>query len=85
MDKENVNPVIFCRLLGAKKGNFQGNDYYTLSVRLADDTVGDMTGQGSFDFAPFKDKDVLLTLELRKNNGRFGVRAVSAVEAKVGK
>jgi len=76
------NPVILCRILGAKKGNFQGHDYHTLSVRLSDDTVGDLTGVGDFDFSAFKDKDVSLSLELRKNNGRFGVRAVSAEAVK---
>lgn len=71
-----------CRLLGAKEGDFQGNKYYTLSLRLADQTVADITGKGDFNFSEWVDKDVVLSLELRKNNGRFGVRAVSV---KVGK
>lgn len=76
------NPTIVCRLLGAKKGNYQGHDYSTLSVRLTDGTVGDVSGVGSFDFSPFLDKDIELSLELRKNNGRFAIRAVSATPVK---
>jgi len=74
------NPTILCRILGAKKEDFQGNAYYTLGLRLSDDSVGDISGIGSFDFIAFKDKDVVLTLEMRKKNGRFGVRALSAEE-----
>jgi len=73
-----MNPVIKVRLLGAKKEEYEGAAYYTLSIRLSDDTVGDLTGKGDFDFTPFRDKDVSLTLELRKKAGRFGIRAVSA-------
>jgi len=72
------NPTVIGRLLGAKKENYQGADYYTLSFRLADQSVGDMSGIGSFDFSPFVDKDVLLTMELRKKAGRFAIRAISA-------
>jgi len=70
------------RLLGSKEGDFNGNKYFTLSARLPDQTVGELTGKGDFDFAPFVDKDVVLSLEMRKNNGRFGIRAVSAKAAK---
>lgn len=71
------------RLLGAKEGDFNGNKYFTLAIRLPDQTVGELTGKGDFDFAPFVDKDVVLELELRTNKGRFGIRAVSAKPAKV--
>jgi len=70
------------RLLGAKEGDFNGNKYFTLSARLADQTVGELTGKGDFDFQPFVDKDCVLELEVRKNNGRFGIRAVSAKAGK---
>lgn len=70
------------RLLGAKEGDFNGNKYFTLSARLADQTVGEMTGKGDFDFAPFVDKDVVLEIEVRKNNGRFGIRAISCKPGK---
>jgi len=74
---DNTQPTILARILGVEKGNFQGNEYYTLAVRIGEQ-VGDLTGVGTFDFTPYKDKDVLLTLELRKSAGRYKVRAASA-------
>lgn len=79
----NETLEIKVRLLGAKEDNFKDNKYYTLSVRLADQTVGEMTGKGDFDFTPFIDKDVSLALELTRKNGRFGIRGVSAKPVKV--
>lgn len=72
------NPTIKVRILGAKQEEYQGAKFYTLSLRLEDETVGDMTGVGTFPFEDFRDKDVLLACELRKKNGRFGIRAISA-------
>jgi len=77
----NENLKVVCRLLGAKEGDFNGNKYYTLSARLPDQTVGELTGKGDFDFRPLVDKDVVLELEIRRNNGRFGIRAISAKPA----
>jgi len=74
---EDTQPTVVARILGAEKGNYEGTDYYTLGIRLGE-SVGDISGIGSFDFSQFKDKDVLLTLELRKSAGRFKARAISA-------
>jgi len=79
MTNETVKVPV--RLLGAKADEFNGNKYFTLSIRLADQTVADLTGKGDFDFAGFVDKDVVLELELQKKNGRFGIRAVKAAAA----
>lgn len=70
------------RMLGAVKSDYEGTEFYTLTVRLADGTAGDLSGIGTFDFSEFLDKDVMLSLEMRKSNGRFKIRAVSAEEVK---
>jgi len=74
-----------CKILGAVKGNYQGADYYTLTLRDTDGKVADMTGKGDFDFLPFIDQDVTIELESTKSNGRFKFRAASAKPVKPAK
>lgn len=70
-------------LLGAVKGNYQGADYYTLTIRSEDDgAVADITGKGDFDFAPFLDQKCTFTLVAGKSNGRFKFRVASAEAVK---
>jgi len=69
------------KVLGAKAEEYQGAKFSTLTVRTQDGTVGIFSGRGDFDFAPFLDQEVILELEPRLKNGRFGVRAISAKKA----